>query len=296
MTIRSIIRIPLILAAFALLPTAAPAQEVATEQATAPEPSSTLKAFVEACPGHKFETTVKIEGRERGSAVRICGEPGQSDAGWLNTLSSSIKATEANDSLSQPVKDQIVAALKTEIARLEGLAAMAGAATDIPTTSFPDSAATVSPSEAAPEYSTLPPLPAPKRAQPRKAAEAVMRPLTAGAVGAPPVSAAPLVRPNLAISCAVPPDRFGACGRLERDSRLLVKANDDLPAGTSLRFVRGGDNRGELELGALKKGESLQEKLPAKLCAGVMRSKVQVQVMAKGQVAETLGPWYVSCD
>jgi hypothetical protein len=295
MMTKPIIRMPLILAAFVLFPAAAPAEETPATETTAAEPNSALKAFVEACPGHKFETTVKIEGRERGSVVRICGEPGQTDADWLNTLNSSIKGAETNDALSQPVKEQIVAALRAEIVRLEGLAA-AGQATDI-SAALTDSAATIAPREAAPEYSTLPPLPpAPKRATPVKVADGAMRPLADGADRPTPPPAAPPVKPNLAITCAVPPDNFGACARIERESQLLVQANDDLPAGTSIRFVRGGDTRGELAIGGLKKGESLREKLPAKLCAGVMRSKIQVQVLAKGQVAETLGPWYLSCS
>ena len=109
------------------------------------------------------------------------------------------------------------------------------------------------------------------------------------------VAAVPLVKPNLVITCGVPPERFGGCAQLDRDSQLLLIARDDLPTGTSLRFLRGGSQRAELDVGQLKKGASTVQKLPAKLCSGVMRAKLQVQVLNQGRVAETLGPWYLSC-
>ena len=75
----------------------------------------------------------------------------------------------------------------------------------------------------------------------------------------------------------------------------MIRADEDLAAGTSLRFLRGGDMRAELDLGTLKKGESLREKLPARVCSGVLRGTVQVQILSKSQVAETLGPYPLHC-
>ena len=292
MTSKRILRIPLILAGFALSPAAATAQESPTNDAAATEPNAELKALADTCSAHKFEMIVAIEGRKHGSKVRICGEPGQSDAGWLKTLESSLKTTQSNDSLSQPVKDQIVAALKEEIDRLKGLAALPGTAADVPASSLAGSSASIAPREPDPEYSTLPPLPTPKRPAPVKLAPVK---LTKGGAAPAAVAAAPLIKPNLVITCGVPPERFGVCAQLDRDSQLLLSARDDLPMGTSLRFLRGGSQRAELDVGQLKKGASTVQKLPAKLCSGVVRAKLQVQVLNQGRVAETLGPWYLSC-
>ena len=93
----------------------------------------------------------------------------------------------------------------------------------------------------------------------------------------------------------MPRETFASCARLERETQVQIRADEDLPAGTSLRFLRGGDTRAEIELGTLKKGASLREKLPGRICSGVLRGKVQVQVMSKGRVAETLGPYSLYC-
>lgn len=76
---------------------------------------------------------------------------------------------------------------------------------------------------------------------------------------------------------------------------MLIRADEDIAEGTSLRFLRGGTSRAELSLGALSKGQSMREKLPGRVCAGVMRGRVEVQVLSKGRVAETLGPYALYC-
>ena len=95
----------LILGLLGLAATSALAQETAipssepTEEA-APEPAPELKALAEACTAHKFETIVIAEGSRRGSKVKICGEEGQSDADWLNTLRDSARKTEADAAMA----------------------------------------------------------------------------------------------------------------------------------------------------------------------------------------------------
>ena len=97
--------------------TAVPSSGAADEAAAAPAPE--LKALADSCSAHKFETIVTIEGRRRGSKVKICGEPGQTDADWLNTLRDSVRKTEADAAMAPALRSQIVTALKAEIARLE---------------------------------------------------------------------------------------------------------------------------------------------------------------------------------
>lgn len=290
------LRIPLILAAFGLS-AATSAQEaiadpLASPDLAAPEPEPELKALADSCSARKFETIVAIPGRERGSRVRICGQPGQSDSDWLNTLRSSVKQTEANAALEPAVKEQIIAALSAEISKVEGTVAASAAAasavsaaTDVPASAITLSEGTIAPAERAPEYSTLPPLPAPKRMAARG---------MAAAAGSAPADVAPLIPPKLTLRCASPRESFAECARLERESRLLIRAGEDLQ-GTSLRFLRGRDTRAELDLGSLKKGDTLHEKLPGRVCSGVMRGKVEVQVLKKNRVADTYGPYHLHC-
>jgi hypothetical protein len=260
----------LILAAFGAVSTIAPAQDAA-------EPAPELKALADSCAAHKFETTVVVDQSGRGKRVKICGQPGQSDAEWLVTLKDSATKVQADEAMAKPVKDQIIAALKVEIDKLENGAA---SATVVPMATIELPVRPVMIPEAAPQYSSVPALPAPK-------------PRAAGAQASK--APEPLVRPRITVRCALPQERFAGCSRLERETRVLVRADEDIAAGTSLRFLRGGDTRAELDLGSLKKGESFSQRLPSQVCAGVLRGKVQVQVLSKSRVAETMGPYALYC-
>ena len=271
-------RMALILGAFALAPGTAWAQEAGSSPAQpAVGPQSELKALADSCAHHKFETTVVVDGSGRGKRVKICGEPGQTDAEWLVTLRDSAKKVEADGAMAQSVRDQIIAALKTEIGRLEILARPAAEGA-LAVKTLPEKP--VAMTEAAPVYSLVPPLPAPK---PR------------ASLAAAAASTTPVLRPRLTIRCALPRESFGDCARLERETQLLIRADEDLAGGISLRFVRGGDQRAELDLGPLRKGESLREKLPTRVCSGTLRGSVDVQVLNKSKVAETMGPYKLYC-
>ena len=103
----------LILGAFGLASGAAWAQGAKTGPTdAAAAPPSELKALADSCDAHKFETMVVVDGSGRGKRVKICGEPGQTDAEWLVTLRDSAKKVAADPPMTQVVKDQIVAALK----------------------------------------------------------------------------------------------------------------------------------------------------------------------------------------
>lgn len=271
-------RIALILAGFTLWATSAFAQdgmgEVAGEQ-----PAPELEALAQSCNAFKFETIIVVDGSGRGKKVTICGEEGQSDADWLVTLRDSASKAAADQSMAEAVKDQIVAALGAEIERLEQLAkAPAPAPVTVATINLPPQPLVVP--EATPQYSSVPPLPAPK-------------PRVAGA--APTAASAPVARPRLTLRCALPLESFAGCARLGRETQLMIRADEDLASGISLRFLRGGEIRAELDLGSLRKGESLREKLPGRVCSGVLRGRVEVQVLSKSRVAETMGPYSLYC-
>lgn len=276
----------LILGLFGLAATSAIAQDTAVPSsadvdALAPAPDPQLQALAETCTAHKFETIVTIEGRRRGSKVKICGEPGQTDADWLKTLRDSVRKTEADAAMAPALRTQIVTALKAEIGRLESGAA---APVNLPRRGLAGlSNELLAPAQPAPQYSVVPPLPAP-----------LPRAGTAAATAAS-VAAAPIIRPRLTISCALPRESFAGCGSLVRETQVLIRADEDVAPKTSVRFLRGGDMRAELDLGTLRKGETMRERLPTKVCSGVLRGKVQIQVLNAGKVTDTLGPYALYC-
>ena len=251
--------------------------------------SAEKRAFLDACAARKFETIVQIveDGEQRGKKVTLCGKVGQSDADWLTTLKDAAAKTEANADMAPEVKGQIVTALKLEIARLEAPAAT--------TVTLPKAI------EAAPEvaerteYSVLPPLPAaPRRPVAAPAGDPVR--LAARASDAPPPP--PVKKPRLTIKCLMPGEAGGGtvCAALERDTLIMVRADEDLTNATSLRFLRRGDAKGEIELAQLRRGQQVRSKLPSQLCAGVISSKVNIEVLAGGgQVVDRLGPYRLSC-
>lgn len=271
-------RILLILAGFGLWAPNAAAQETGSEAAPE-EPPAQLRALAADCSARKFETLIVVDGSGRAKKVKICGEEGQSDSDWLVTLRDSRSKAAVDETLAEAVRDQIVAALSAEIERLElSAAAPKSEPVTVATIDLPPQPMVVP--EASPQYSSVPPLPA-------------LKPRVAGA--APAAASAPLPRPRLTLRCALPRETFAECRRLERESQLQVRADEDLAGGISLRFLRGGEVRAELDLGALGKGQSLRERLPGRVCSGVLRGNVEVQVVTKGQVADRLGPYKLYC-
>jgi len=249
------------------------------------------------CSTHMVEipVTVMSKGLPKQSNVKICGTVGQNDAEWAKTLRAAMAKVEANPRMSPSVKDQIVGGLKLEIAKLPGASAKAPPvvveSAPAPATSIlppPAAAPLVKPSveTGRVEYSSLPPMPAPL-----PAASAVV------AANAPP----PLPAPKLSLHCLSTNTigREGPCDALERDTVVTVKADEDLPNGTSLRFLRRGDNRAEIDLAPLRRGQSQRFALPAKVCQGVTGSRIEIQVIRATvkapQVVDTRGPFELTC-
>src|SRR5206468_10631490 len=119
---------------------------------------------------------------------------------------------------------------------------------------------------------------------------------SAGIIG----SAIPsLPAPRISIQCATTddPDNFSGCGTLSFNSVLMVRADEPLPAGTSLRFVRRGDSRGQIQLAQLRTGQPKRIPLPHRVCDGMVRSKGEIEILPKparntaAQVDDSLGPY-----
>jgi hypothetical protein len=70
--------------------------------------------------GRKFESTSSSgdEKNKNVSKMVICSDPGESDAEWGKTLNKALADVEGNREMPAPAKQQIIADLKTEIAKL----------------------------------------------------------------------------------------------------------------------------------------------------------------------------------
>ena len=284
--------------------------------ATGDVPPAQMQKLLENCDAHKFETIIEVNagGQTRHSRVKLCGTEGQSDADWVKTLKDAVAKTSANLQMPTLVRDQIVAALNAEIARLSGTAASlslppprANAKTSVldglsPLPPLPE-ARTAVPAAAlpaprlispgpAPEYAALPPLPA--------GPTAPVHVLTGGVAAA---SIPLLPKPRLTFSCETPGETAeGPCTDFSRDTLLTVRADENLPAGTSLRFVLGGDARADVELAELHKGATQRFEIPERVCRHVAGGTLELRIVRSnpkagpdGQEVGTDGPYDLRC-
>jgi hypothetical protein len=258
-------------------------------------PTRESKTLLERCDAHKFETiiSVTVDGQPHRSRMRLCGVEGQSDADWIGTLKDAVDKTAANEAMPKPVRDQVIAALNAEILRLsaakaEPVVQVPGPALDL-TKIAPRPRPATPPAPVANDYAALPALPAAPTAEtPHYIAP----------------NAPLLARPRMALSCYSPGDigDSGSCIEIGRETMLTVRADEDMPAGTSIRFIRNGERRADVQLAELKRGKSLRFALPREVCAGVAGAKLEVQVVRSapgiavdGQVVGREGSYYVHC-
>lgn len=281
-------RLALLAAATAVFAVGVKAQPLPSPDAPSPD----VAALVQSCSAHKFETVVQFtkDGNRRQSKVKLCGTVGQTDAQWAGTLRDAANKIMLNEDMPMEGRQQVAAALKAELARLDaasasgtGVASLKLPRETLKIASLPPPVAPVSSSR---DYTALPPLPAPITAASSTAAA------SAGAVARP-------LPPRLTIRCLSPSDfgAVGSCATMEKDTLLAVRADESLPAGLRLRFLRKGDERGEVTLAAMRQGETLRVRPPARLCTGVVRSSAQIQIVKGGdQVLNTLGPYELRCS
>jgi hypothetical protein len=270
-----------------------------------PPPASGDAPQTQSCDHRKFETRVatEVDGKIRSSTVRICGVAGQSEADWKRTLEDSARKVEANEKMAADVKEQIVSALKLEIANLEapavtplssqGSAAVSAIPEQLQIPAIPAPLTPVRPgtSPARPlerDYGNLKPLPPP---------------LPPAAVTAVTASMMPrLTSPRLTLLCSAQYDPHGTeeCNDLYPSTIITVRADERLASDTSLRFVRKGTPRGDVKLAALGGGQAMRVRLPSSVCSGVTRGTVEIQVMRQprsgvAQVVDAYGPYDLRC-
>lgn len=285
----SAIALPLTAAAFA------------APEAKKPAPTE-AEQLVRNCNAHKFETVVQemVDGQPHQSKVTLCGKEGQSDADWVVTLKDAISKVNANVQMAPAMRDQIVGALTAEIARLEkplsllpqrqartsaldALSPLPGLSPVKPavTSALPAPRQTA-PTAPADEYAALPPLPTAPPPPPR---------LLTGEAG----SVAALPRPRMSFICYDSGQAEGPCTGFSRETVLTVRAGEDLPPGTSLRFVRDGEPQADVALAQLKKGRSMQLAVPADVCRHVVGGRLELRIVRAGQEVGSEGPFNLNC-
>lgn len=281
-----------------------------------------LPKLMQNCHAHKFETIVHavVDGQPRDSKVKLCGVESQSDADWIKTLRDAIAKLEANKEMAAPVRDQIVAAIRTEISRLE----IVGSAPP-PARKTAESEATTATSLSR-DYSTLPPLPPPPTVSDSPVAQAsgtalppprvtTAPPIETNFAQLPPLptspapmpvagvarpASIPAVAPRLTFGCDTPGEigSDAPCTDFQRETVLTIHARDDIPAGTLLQFVRNEQSQAEVALDGLRRGKALRTALPGAVCRGFTTGKLELRIVrgdSGSEVLATDGPYSLRC-
>jgi hypothetical protein len=285
----------LLLAAIAAISVPALAQTTAVPlpPSTAPAPDEKVVtgatpdrvAQVERCSGHKFESVIEIDPvKHRSTRVKLCANPGATDADWAKTLRAAIAQIEQRD-LPPAAKDKLIGELKAELAKYAPGSKLEVTRKSAPfaTTDVDSSDSLIAPAERY-ETSTLPPL-TPKKAAP---------------IGAPAIVSRPIKPMSIRIKC-LERGEGGAgstCDFFDRNTVLAVNAVEGLEGGGTLRFLRKGEAHGEATLAPMKAGQSIRVKLPTELCRSISYSKVEIELLgpnSAGMAAARLGPYGLRC-
>jgi len=244
---------------------------------------------IAACEGQKFEFSA---GDERPTKITLCSDKGAGKDALVKMFESAAAKIQQLEKLPADRKESLVAQLKAKI--IEVQAGNAFASPSPATRSIPDNMPM-------PEYGQLPPLPLPVRAPIVAQPLPVRTPMVAQPLPAPAIV---LTKPRLTFECSTPGEisEGGPCVTFAKDTLLIIRADESVPGGTSLRFLRRGDVRGELALAQMRKGQSRRVRLPPELCAGVTGSKIEIQVLRRGagaagvgQVVDSRGPYQLRC-
>ena len=277
--------------AAALLIASLGAAPLAGQEAAPAAPASSA----DACPSFRFETVVVTDAsQKRGSRVRLCADAGATEADWVKTLEDAIKQVREG-SMPAVAKADLIGQIESEIARYRPRPAATGSLNlNMPATTSSSGAVTLGKDQlgnsgGVPEapfaVSALPSLDRPKpapgasKADPPKPMVATVKCLSAGERGA-----------------------GMTCDYFRKDTVLALRAVRGLEDGAVIRFLRRGEERGEVDLDRLAPGRTARVALPAELCRGVATSKVEIAILpprsskafARG-AAGRLGPFGLRC-
>ena len=256
----------------------------------AQQPASAPEKPAPVCEGELYVFEAGAIGHV--AKVTLCSKKDATSDDLIKMFESAAAALSENLRMAPDKRADLVAQMRAKAAEVR--AGKSAAATAMLGVTAPTVSLTplrpAAPVDRAPEYTVLPPLPPPAN------------PAVATSAAAASVPAL-LSKPRLTIQCFNPAELAGAgpCDSFERETMLRVRADEAVPAGTSLRFLRRGDLRAEVELAGLARGKSTQFALPRPVCAGVAESKVEIQVIRRaktndaGQVVDSMGPYFLRC-
>lgn len=261
--------------------TSAPARDERVVEGDTPD----RVAQIARCQGHKFDSLVEIDAvKKRSTRVKLCANPGSSDADWVKTLEAAVVQIEQR-AMPPAAKDKLIGELRNEIARFAPPSKSVVIAQPAPlfVGDFGLANPLTSPTERY-ETSVLPPLP------PRKVA---LKGTAASEAPSKPVM-------SIRIKCLGRRESGtgGTCDFFDRNTMLVVSALKGLEKGGALRFLRRGEARGEALLAPLEVGRSVRVRLPAELCRGIAYSKVEIELLgpkSTGAAAARFGPYGLRC-
>ena len=252
----------------------------------AAQPMAPAKPVGQNCDAHRFETTIQLagpDGQPHSSKVKMCGTLGQSDADWIRTLQDAVKKTSLSPQMPAAAKEQIIAAVNAEIARLSLPTLAVPGGTDIAKLSKPKPPVSETPLSR--DFGALPPLPTTTVAPPNV--------LGGGGLGGAPI--------RLTLRCALAgdEDRPTECDTIDKDTIMVLRADEAFPRGVAMRFMRSGEQRAEIDLPALRAGQTANLRLPPNVCRGVVRSRVEVRALGanspSGTMAGMIGEYDLRC-
>lgn len=241
-------------------------------------------AQIERCQGHKFESLIVIDPvKKRTTRVKLCANPGSSDADWVKTLQAAVVQIEQRD-MPPAAKEKVIGELNSELAKFASASKPASIARGAPLVLGGDAGALIPPTERY-ETSVLPPLTPPTRAAAASAAAGPLPPR-------PPMRARLLCRERGQTGSG------GTCDFIDPSTLLSVSAAEGLEKGGRLRFQGRGDARGEIALAPMRTGQSARIRLPDELCRGFGNTKVEIELLgpkSTDPVAARLGTYRLQC-
>jgi hypothetical protein len=211
--------------------------------------------------------------------VTLCSEKGATTDEIVRMIDEAAAKIEATTSIPEDRRTALIQQMRAKIAELQGQLPVAE-----PAAPAPIAVADVPPASAVAETAAGPAA-------------------TAAPSAAPPVSPRPaeratgsLSKPKLSFSCISPEyPAGGPCVTLSRDTIVTLRSGEPVPSGFALRFVRQGDAKAEIALGALRKGQSLRLAIPQQVCSGVVSAEVEMDVVGGGRVLDRQGPYLLHC-
>ena len=245
-------------------PTAVPASSGITKEEA--------QKALENCGSRRFVASADYQedGKTRRTGVTLCAAPGDTEEMWISKLEKSATALATQERIPASARTKLVADIQKEVARLRSAQRRNIPAADALVANVPAMPA------------PLPPKPA----------------VPVGTYVAPSLLAAPSVTIRCLNEGGVR-DRGVDCeGEIRRDTVLALESAENMTSPATIRFIRKGQVREEVRLGALRQGQLVRMRLPRSVCKGVVRSQLELEVVAAGSkpsAALTEGPYDLRC-